>query len=186
MNYMAADRKKTVMAVVLVAIMGVMWFRVLTQRKPGAAGAATDDALTQGQSEPQINVRFHELPYIPGRNDRIGRDFFSVREWDGFPGDSDQESTSTDPEVHVTTTDPTQEVVARVAQGLTVEAVLWSEDPKAFINDQLFQVGDSITLEDSAESYEFEVVRIEANAVLVRCRERQLTLKLAQSNDVNN
>ncbi len=186
MDYMAADRKKTVAAFALVTIMAIMWFRVLTGRKPGSANAATDAQQPQGQEQPQMDVRFHELPHIPGRNDCIGRDFFTVYDWDGFPTNSDRESTGTDPEVHAVPTDPTQEVVTRVAQGLNVEAVLWSENPQAFINDQLFQVGDTLTRKDGAESYVFEVVRIEADAVLVRCRERQLTLKLAQSDDVSN
>jgi len=185
MDLMAADRKKTVAALALVAIMAVMWFRVLTGRKPGSAHAAPDSQQTQGQERPQIDVRFLELPHIPGRNDCIGRNFFAVHHWDGFPTNSDRESTGTDPEVHAVTTDPTQEVVAQVAQRLTVEAVLWSEHPKAFINDQLFQAGDTLSLKDGAESYVFEVVQIEADAVLVRCRERQVTLKLAQLNDVS-
>ena len=183
---MAADRKKTVAAFALVTIMAIMWFRVLTGRKPGSANAAAEAQQSQGQAQRQTDVRFYALPRIPGRNDRIGRNFFTVHDWDGFPTNSDRESTSTDPEVQIATTDPTQEVVARVAQGLNVEAVLWSENPKAFINDQLFQVGDTLTRKDGAESYVFEVVRIEADAVLVRCRERQLTLKLAQSDDVSN
>ena len=82
------------------------------------------------------------------------------------------------------TPDRTQEVIIRVAQKLKLEAVLWSENPQIFANDQFWQVGDTIKLKEGTDSYEFEVVRIEADSVLVRCRERELTLKLAQSNDV--
>jgi len=186
-DHMAADRKKTVAAFALVAIMAIMWFRVLTGREPGSAQATPDpQQQTQDQEKPQVDIRFRELPVIPGRNDCIGRDFFTVQDWDGFPRDSDRETQSTDPEVRVVAPDPTQEVVARVAQKLKVEAVLWSENPKAFINDQLFQMGDTLNCKDGTEFYVFEVVRIEADSVLVRCRERQLTLKLAQSNDVSN
>ena len=184
-NYLAAGGKKTVLAIGLITIMAIMWFRVLTGRQPQSAAASSPLLNAQEQDQSPVQVRFHNLPIIPGRNDRIGRNFFTVQNWNGFSRDSNIEDASTDPEVHVVAPDQTQEVIARVAKKLKLEAVLWSENPQIFANDRLLYVGNTIKLKEGTDTYEFEVVRIEADAVLVRCRERELTLNLAQSNDVS-
>lgn len=184
-NYLAAGGKKTVLAIGLVAIMAIMWFRVLTGRGPQSATAKPPQDIQQLDGTP-VQVSFHSLPVIPGRNDRIQRNFFTVADWNGFSRETNSETTSMDSEVHVATPDRIREVIARVAQRLKLEAVLWSEDPQIFINDTLLKVGGTLSLKDGADTYVFEVVRIEADTVLVRCRERELALKLAQSNDVNN
>ena len=62
---------------------------------------------------------------------------------------------------------------------------MWGDSPRVSINDQLLRAGETLKLKDGTDTYEFEVVQIEADSVLVRCRERDLTLKLAQSNDVS-
>lgn len=184
-SYLAADRKKTVVAIALVAIMAIMWLRVLTGRKPQSVAASESLQNAQEQNKAAVEVRFHDLPIIPGRNDRIDRNFFTVQDWDGFPRDSNKDTAGTDPEVPVVPSDRTREVVARVAQRLKLEAVLLTENPQAFVNDRFVHVGETLELRDGTDTYVFEVVRIEADSVLVRCKERQLTLRLAQSNDVN-
>lgn len=186
MGYLVADGKKTVVAVGLVAIMAMMWFRVLTGRKPQSAAAKQPSEQTQKENTASVNLRFHDLPTIPGRNDRLDRNFFAVENWDVFSRDVSRHTSSTGSEVHVVAPNRTQEVIVKVAQRIRLEAVLWSDNPQIFANDQLLRVGDTLRLKDGTETYVFEVVQIEADSVLVRCREQQLTLKLAQSNDVNN
>lgn len=68
---------------------------------------------------------------------------------------------------------------------MKLAAVSLSENPQAFINDQLLRVGDRLTLKEGAKVIEFEVLRIYENSVLVGCEDTQLTLKLAQSLEVN-
>jgi len=184
-RYLAGGNKKTVLAAGLVVIMAIMWFRVLTGRKPNPAAASDPMLNAPQQKEPAVTVRFHPLPIIPGRNDRIDRDFFAASDWSGFAKNTRGTGTGTDPEVPVVTPDRTREVITKVAQKLKLEAVLWSENPQIFVNDQLLVVGGTIKLTEGTETYEFEVVRIEADSVFVRCRERELALNLAQSNDVS-
>lgn len=186
MSYLVADGKKTVVAVGLVAIMAMMWFRVLTGRKPQSAAATQPSEQTQKENTASVNLRFHDLPTIPGRNDRIDRNFFAVENWDLFSRDVRRHTSSTGSEVHVVAPNRTQEVIVKVAQRIRLEAVLWSDNPQIFANDQLYRVGDTLELKDGTDTYVFEVVQIEADSVLVRCREQQLTLMLAQSNDVDN
>ena len=77
-----------------------------------------------------------------------------------------------------------QEVIQRVARTLKLEAVLWSESPQAFLNDQLLSVGSKLTVKDGTASYEFEVLQIYMDSVLVECDDMQLTLKLAPGLEV--
>jgi hypothetical protein len=183
MGYLAQDRKKTVAAVALVAVMAFMWFRVLLGRKPESADASQKQKQAATGDDQALSVRFHDLPIIPGRNDCISRDFFAVQDWKRFRKGSHVVIATTNAKVPVATPDRTQEAVARVAERLNLEAVLLTEDPQVFVNNQLMRVGDTLNVEEGAETYNFEIVRIEADSVLVRCRERQLTLKVAQANE---
>jgi len=185
LRYLAADRKKTVVAFSLFAVMTLMWIRVLTGRKPNSAGAAPAPAgAQQPAAQPDLNVRFVALPKVLGRNDGINRDFFAARDWEAFRRAAREQNANTGTEVHVVSSDHAQEVAIRLAEKLRLEAVLWSENPKAFVNDELLSVGDKLTATDGSDTCEFEVLRIYEDAVLIGCRGTQLTLKLAQYLDV--
>ncbi len=67
---------------------------------------------------------------------------------------------------------------------MKLEAVLWSESPQAFINDQLLRVGGKLTVKDGADVLELEVLQIYVDSVLVECKGIQLTLELAQDLEV--
>jgi len=185
LRYLAADRKKTVVAVCLFVIMALMWIRVLTGKKPDSTGAApASPEAQQGPSQSSLNVRFVALPKVLGRNDYINRDFFAARDWEAFRQGPRGQNADTGTEVHVVSSDHAQEVAIRVAQKLRLEAVLWSENPQAFVNDELLAVGDKLAATDGSDTCEFEVLRIYEDAVLIGCRGTQLTLKLAQYLDV--
>ena len=185
LDHLAADKKRTAFAVSLLAVMAFMWFRVLTGHQPGPVAADTD--VKQQQAKPARslrNIRFLELPNVPGRNDYINRDFFASRDWECF------RQTSASPqnpgtEVRVTAPDHAQEVAARLGQKLKLEAVLRDGTPRAFINDQLLRLGDRLPVHDGPDTCEFEVLRIYEDSVLVGCNGTQLTLKLTQHLDVN-
>lgn len=183
----AVDRKKTVLATALLLVMALMWFRVLAGRGPASArgGAPSPGPLERSEAGPP-QVRYVELPNIPGRFDDIERDVFAGRHWKCFQEHFPTSGTSTGPEVPFVSSDQAEEVaLRRSAQKLTLEAVLWSENPQAFVNDQLVHVGDTITVKDGQNTCEFEVLRIFEDSVLVGCKGTQLTLKLAQYLDVS-
>ena len=182
-GYLAQDRKKTVAAIALIAIMAVMWSRVLLGRKPESADASASRNKAATQEDYHAAIRFQELPIIPGRNDRINRDFFAVEDWKRFRKSSHVVIAGGDARTPVVSSDRTREAVARVAERLNLEAVLLTKNPQVFVNNQLMNEGDTLSVEEGAETYDFEIVHIEADSVLVRCRERQLTLQVAQSND---
>ena len=177
-DHLMADRRKVVLATGLVIVMVVMWVRVLTGKKPNAAAAAANPTETiETTTAPTVKLKFVELPVVEGRNDRIGRDFFSADVLSGFRRESTSEGTGTDTEVRTGTNQPTQEVINRVAQKLRVVAVF--EGPRAYINDVLVGVGETLSVTDGQATYVFEVVQILDDSVLVRCNDKEVSLKLA-------
>ncbi len=185
LDRLAVDKKKTAFAVSLLAIMAFMWFRVLTGHRPGPVAAETRAGQEQSKSEkPPRNIRYHDLPVLPGRNDYINRDFFASRDWECFRQNS-AASQNPGTKVQIAAPDRAHEVAVRAGQKLKLEAVLKDGNPRAFINDQLLRLGDRFTVRDGPDTCEFEVLRIYEDSVLVGCNGTQLTLKLIQHLDVD-
>ncbi len=185
-GHMALASKKNVAAVVLVVIMGIMWVRVLMGKKPKSSAAQTPVVeKKEEQKKKSVEIHFINLPVISGRNDSIDYDYFAVQNWKNFSKVSGASSPTTNSEVQNVSNDWNQEVFARVAQKLKLEGVF---PPNAMINDQLLQVGDTITVKEGTDAYAFDVVRIDEDSVVVERsgHELTLTLELAQSNDVSN
>ncbi len=177
--------KKTVMACVLVLIMLFMWVRVFLGHRPQAAAAAPQSSQTEaGVRRPPAPVPRLELPRIPGRHDALPRDFFTMEDPASFGRNPARRGTGTDTEVPVASTQTVEEVIQRVARTMKLEAVSWSECPRIFINDQLLGVGDRFLVKGGTQSYEFEVLQIYVDSVLVRCNGVQMTLQLLQPLEV--
>ena len=185
LDRLRAGGKKTVVACALVSIMLFMWVRVLTGHRPAAADAVSPSrpAATLAGTGP-AKVTFVELPKTPGRHDSIARDFFAAPDGSFIRRNTADRNTGTDKEVPVVSSYNVQEVIQRVARKLKLEAVLWSESPRAFLNDQLLSVGSKLTVKDGTASFEFEVLQIYMDSVLVGCEDMHLTLKLAQGLEV--
>jgi hypothetical protein len=180
LDHLRMGGKKTAVACALVSIMLFMWVRVLLGHRPAAAAAAPPpkSAATPSGAGP-VKITLVELPRSPGRHDDIARDFFAS---DGSYArrNAAGRNTGTEKEVPVASSRNVQEVIQRVAQTLKLDAVFLRENPQAFLNDRLLSVGDRLTVKDDTASYEFEVLRIYMDSVLVECQGIQLRLKLAQ------
>ncbi|MFQ6035188.1 MAG: hypothetical protein ACE5NM_04990 [Sedimentisphaerales bacterium] len=179
---LTAERKKTVLAFCLIAVMAFMWVRVLSRKAPDAVEAALmtqqQDSNDQPLIESGVRISFVELPKVTGRNDVITRDFFDPDGWRGFIKDKEEKNLVGYKEVDVTSHDDKQEVLNKIAGKLKLEAIELGEDPRAFINGRLLSVGDKLHLQDGLDSYECEVVQIEQNLVRLACSEVEITLRL--------
>jgi hypothetical protein len=178
--------KKTAVACALVSLMVFMWVRVLLGHRPAAAAAAPapKPAATSAGRGP-VKVTPVDLPKSPGRHDVIARDFFVALDESYARRKNAGRNTGTEKEVPVASTVNVEEVIRRVASTLKLEAVFLRERPQAFVNDQPLTVGDKLTVKDDTASYEFEVLQIYMDSVLVGCDDMQLTLRLAQNLDVS-
>ena len=165
-SQLAAEKKKTICALCLIAVMVLMWTRLLGKKKlEGAEAAVMSQGVNfKGESNSELKISFIELPKVKGRNDMLTRDFFASGGWGGF------------------TEEGTKEVnTERVAEKLKLEAIVLGENPQAFINDKLLSVGDKLLVRDGVNRYECEVVGIEENAVFIRCGEAEIKLKLTEA-----
>lgn len=182
---LAAEKKKTVMALCLIALMVFMWAKVLTRKTPKTAAAALkQNGLNQDTTETnsQLKISYIQLPEVAGRNDLLTRDFFAADGWKNF---IDEKGVGID-EVNVVSKDGNEEVVRRVAEKLKLEAIGLDENPQAFINNKLLSVGDKFLVRDGVSKYECEVVRIQENVVVIKCREAEITLKLTQAIEMDD
>ena len=175
-SQLAAEKKKTICALCLIAVMALMWARLLGKKKlEGAEAAVMSQGVNfKGESNSQLKISFVELSKVPGRNDVLTRDFFASGGWQDFTKESTKE-------VSVVSRDGSEEVVRRVAEKLKLEAIVLGENPQAFINDKLLSVGDKLLVRDGVKTYECEVVGIEENAVFIRCGEAEIKLKLTEA-----
>lgn len=178
---LAAEKKKAGIALCLIAVMGVMWVKVLTKKGPQSAqaGLATEQTEVEKQLNEAMKIAFVELPEVPGRNDIIGRNCFAAENWQDFK--SGGEESNTVEEVNVTSADQSKEVITKVAQQLKLQAIGLSDKPQAFINDRLLSVGDSLAVTAGTQRYECEVVEIREDSVLIRCSGAEITLKLVET-----
>jgi hypothetical protein len=180
MSQLAAQKKKTVTAMCLIALMVFMWVRMLGGKTPQSAEGvlmAQGANLVGSGSNSELKISFIELPKVKGRNDVLARDFFSADGWRDFVGDG---------EVNVGSRDGGEEALSGIEGKLKLEAIGLGENPQAFINDKLLSVGDKFLIRDGVSAYECEVVGIEENTVLVRCGEAEVHLKLTQENERTN
>ena len=176
---LAIDKKKTIFAVCLIVLMVFMWVKVFIRKSPASAQAATDAAVTldqQADSKPPVKVAFIELPVIAGRHDIINRNFFSSNGWREFL--DDEEIDLGGQEVNIVSKNGEAEEIKKVAEKLRLEAIWMGSNTQAYINNKLLTVADELSISDGVQRYEFEVVTISENAVVLRCREAEVMLKL--------
>ena len=181
---LAAEKKKAVAASCLIAVMAIMWVRVLTKQTPEAAGAAfmTEQLNAEGSSNQELKVSFIELPQVAGRNDVITRDFFASKGWRHFDSEKERNLAVIE-EVKVVSKNGNEEVIRKVAEKLKLEAIVLSNNPRAFINNKVISVGGNVLIRDGVDTYECEVIDIKENIVVIKCRETEVTLKLKHVSD---
>ena len=175
---LAAEKKKTVTALCLIAVMVFMWARVLGRKTPETAEAA----LKQGEVDPdtsesnsQLKISFIELPKVAGRNDVLTRDFFAADGWWDF-----LDGGGSNKDVKVVERGGSGEIGRRFAEKLRLEVIVMGKNPRAFINDKLLAVGDKLLVTIDGVQYECEVVGIDEETVFIRCGEIEITLELTQ------
>lgn len=176
---LAAEKKRSVLALGLITVMVIMWARVLTGDKPNSAEATVPQDDSDNQSTSQVSIQFIELPKVPGRNDAIARDFFASNGWRGFGKDTGGQNQTNIQEVGPISTDGYEEVVALVREKLKLEAIVLGERPQALINYGLVSVGSKLLVTDGADTHECEVVAIGEGTVLMEVGKVRVTLKMS-------
>lgn len=184
-SQLAAEKKKCVMALCLIAMMAFMWVRVLGKKSTqGAEAALTVQETARSESNSELKISFIELPNVKGRNDVLTKDFFVVDNWREFVRGG-QSIYLGGVGVGAGSKDESEKYIRRVTKKLKLEAIGLGENAEAFINDTLLSVGDKLLIRDGANTHECEIVGIDDNTVLIRCGEVEITLKLTQASVID-
>ncbi len=181
---LASEKKKSMMALALVAVMVFMWAKVFFKSQPNAAQAVFTTEELKGRSKSNLDILFTELPDVSGRNDVINRDFFNSHGWQDFI-DVEGEKLVDIEEMNLDS-DVSEAFAIRIGEKLKLEAIGMGDNPQAFINDKLLSVGDKLLVRDNGVPYECEVAGIEENRVFVKCGEIEITLKLTQASTIDD
>jgi hypothetical protein len=180
---LAAEKKKTAIALCLIALMVFMWIRVLGKKGPQGAEASLVGQMTDtAKSVSKLKISFMELPHIKERHDSLTRDFSVVESWRDFI-DGPSESDSHNKEVNVVAEKGFEEVAKLVSEKLKLEVIELGNVPQAFISGKILTKGDKLEVSDGANKYQCEVLKIEKNAVYLRCGSTEVQLKLVQSTE---
>jgi len=93
-SQLAAEKKKAVCVLCLIAVMALMWARLLGRKKlEGAEATVMSQSMNfKGESNSELKISFIELPKVKGRNDVLTRDFFAADGWRNFIRDREDKN----------------------------------------------------------------------------------------------
>lgn len=181
---------KTMAMIVLLAVMGILWGRVLLSGKKGPAAVNAQDVTTvqatatPPDSNPTLTVV--ALPQVPGRNDTLSHDLFSADKWTAFGLNDSQNNDRSD--VRVDSAEDTEKMhqsrLEKIAQRLTLQAVIQDADGKpfqAFVDDKILSVGSTLTVKEGPDQYELTLEKINEKEVLFTWNKISVVLKMAET-----
>ena len=184
---LAAEKKKIVAAVVLITLMVFMWVKMLTKgaTPAGAQVAIAAEAAKMTEQSKSTKITFVDLCEIAGRHDVLKIDFFDSKGFNAFKKDGEGDNLIEIEEIGKGGNGKDAKIL-QLAKGLKLCAITPGDNPEAFINDELVSVGGKLFIEQSDEVYEFEVVAIEDDNVVVRCKTVTVIIKMSQSSELAN
>jgi hypothetical protein len=181
-SYVAVERRKVMVAVCLIIVMGIMWVKLLTGKgEPSAATAATIAALPQTETKAAaLRITYKELPIVKGRNDTVAVDFFSPGDWRAFLSKdaSEQLSSAAGNTKGLTDEDARSQAVREIAAGLRLQVTQTGPEPQAFISDKLVREGSEFTIVAGESTFDFKVLRITRQMVELRCENKTFEVRL--------
>ena len=171
-SQLPADKKKAIMVSVLVLILAALWSKVLFNKGPQAAQAQSQqDMMADETAEINFEISYIDLPSVRGRNDVLNRDFFAPDQfkaigWGTSPADGQNNS------IDAEDLDQWErQQILQVAKEVKLEAIFAGDNPQVVIDDKLLSAGDEFETVKDENSYEFEVVKINDNEVVLRCND---------------
>lgn len=185
---MPVNRRKIVIAVVLLGVMTLMWGRVFLKSGPQKASAAVNagDAASNVATVQPAGARlsYIKLTMTAGRNDRLARDIFTAQNpavfgW-GDDSNRHQSNVVANPDSDRTMNAAT---IRRIAKVLTVDAILvgsGGRSSEAFVKDKLITAGSKLAVKNEDKIYTFTVAEIQHNKVIFECQNVTIVVKMVQ------
>jgi hypothetical protein len=181
-------RPKVVMAVVLVTVMAFMWIKVLAGHRAQKNEARADVACSSAQQtaaqqqDRQVKVALHPLPVVPGRNDVLTQNVFTAGRWKAFPSDGRQSGGASNLEIDRNDAG----YIDKIAETITLEAVIKGPRPEAFIHGKLVSVGNKLPVRYNDRIYQFDVIGIQETKVVLKWNDFTVDVKMSQLSESGN
>ena len=178
---LSAQRKKVLIATVLIGVMVIMWARVLTRKNAAQAGdyAARAQATAAEAAKPKTKLTYVELPFVKGRNDVLARDIFNRAYLDGSGGGSRHAEQNREV-IKRSANEQLSNRIETIGKEFRLEAIISGKNPQAYISGTLVSRGGKLTVNYEGEQYEFKAVAISENEVVLECKGVQLKLILTR------
>ena len=183
---------KTAAAVLLMALMAVLWGRVLIRGRSGPAAAQAAELLNEAaaastRTVAPLKITPVTLPVIEGRHDTLSRDFFSPDNWSGF-------SRAARPAEPVVASD--QELLEKqrnayfsgLAKTLNLDAIIQGSaaaPARVCIEGKVLTQGQTLSVKNDTETYELTVSEIGEHQVVLTWNHWSVVLKMAQPERVD-
>ena len=182
---------KTIAAIVLVAVMALLWGRVLLKGKGGPATANAQGLQQQqlpGQQANQPTVHpdrvvTMKLDVLEGRHDVLTSNIFSGANWKEFDLEGNEASVDVSV-VENNLEEKHQANLESLAKRLKLEAVIQGTDGKpyqVFVGDTILTVGSVLTVKEGSEQYELVLQEVKENEALFVWNETSITLKMTET-----
>lgn len=173
---------KTIAAVTLLTVMGLLWARVLLRGKTPAGAEAAEVTATQTavatQAAAAARIVPSPLPITPGRNDVLTRDFFSPENWQGLTRTQNTAANAVDPDAGDR---KRLAFMAALEKTLTLEAIIQAsaDSPaRVCIEGKVLASGQYLSVKNGSETYELAVSEIGDEQVVLTCDRQHIVLKL--------
>lgn len=181
---------KTIAAVVLAVLMGLLWLRVLTRGKAGPASVQAADGAVDSAARATTTLQIEPvaLPMIEGRNDTLERDFFSPDNWPAFGRPGNVSITPSGLSEQERQEQRRAAVFEELAKTLKLDAILHGGDgmpARVCIDGKVLTQGQSLILKRDTNSYELTLSKVSENQVVLTWRDRSLVLNMTQPERVD-
>jgi hypothetical protein len=187
-GHLPVKKSKVIMAACLITIMAFMWIRVFLNRKAekneanaAIANASAQIQAAQQQKKPEVRISHVPLPVVLGRNDVLTHDIFTAQRWKAFPTGTGSERAT--PEA-IARQDA--DYINKIAETITLDAVIAGQNPEAFIGNNLVFVGSKLPVNYNDQIYEFTVTEIHETKVVLTWNDFTVDVEMSQSNESIN
>ncbi len=180
-----AQKKKVIAGICLVGIMVFMWSKVLLNDETAAdakASSASESTLSNTEADCE-KLWFVELPNVEGRNDVLNRSFFDSEGWAKFNKEGEDSSNRGEGVTVVKQgegAEADKKDILRTAEQLRLEAIASGQRPQAFISGKLVSLHGRVAIKSGGRLYEFEVIEIRRNSIVLSCAGVRLVKKMVQ------
>lgn len=181
----SSQRKKLILAIALLAVMGVLWLRLFVSKgKPQAASAVmpTDISADVSVSPAGNNIVFVDLPVVPERHNVLANDFFDAKLFKEF-GTGDLGAAG---EIIESNRDSRDTAAGAAVDAMELVAIVNDTKPQAFIEDKLLEEGQSFRFVFHDQNYQFKVVKIHNSKVELECNGAIIIKRIPESSSGMN